>query len=127
MRNETEQRDLKERTRAYALRVVRLVGSLPRTMIAEVMGRQLLRAGTAVGANYRAACRARSRAEFVAKMGLVEEEADESLYWMELIVDAGLVDKRRVAELMAEGDEILSIIIASIRTARSTGRQPTSG
>lgn len=83
------------------------------------MGRQLLRSGTSVGANYRAASRAKSKADFIAKMGIVEEECDESLYWMEMLVEADLVDSERLAELMKEGDEILSMVVASIRTARS--------
>jgi four helix bundle protein len=85
-----------------------------------VLGNQLLRSGTSVGANYRAASRAKSKADFIAKMGIVEEECDESLYWMEMLADAGLVDIARMAKLMKEGDEILSMVVASIRTARSS-------
>lgn len=109
----------KARTKAFGLRVIRLVEALPRGQTAAVMGRQLLRSGTSVGANYRAASRAKSKADFIAKMGIVEEECDESLYWMEMLVEAGLVDSERLAELMKEGDEILSMVVASIRTARS--------
>src|SRR5437764_7438785 len=83
--------DLKQRTKSYALRVIRLVESLPTSRTADVIGKQLLRAGTAVGANYRAARRSRSPADFIAKLGIVEEEADECLYWMELLVESGLV------------------------------------
>ena len=79
---------------------------------------QLLRAGTSVGANYRAACRARSKAEFVSKMSIVEEECDESAYWMEILVDLQLVEEKRIADLRAEADEILSMTVASIKTAR---------
>ena len=86
--------DLKDRTKRFALSVIRLCESLPKGKRADVIGRQLLRCGTSVGANYRAACRARSAAEFVAKMGIVEEECDECLYWMELLVEAGLVSER---------------------------------
>ena len=85
-----------------------------------MLGNQLLRSGTSVGANYRAASRAKSKADFIAKMGIVEEECDESLYWMEMLADAGLVDIARMAKLMKEGDEILSMVVASIRTARSS-------
>ncbi len=85
-----------------------------------MLGNQLLRSGTSVGANYRAASRAKSKADFIAKMGIVEEECDESLYWMEMLADAGLVDIARMAKLMKEGDEILSMMVASIRTARSS-------
>src|SRR5947207_15435942 len=81
--------DLRPRTKAYALRVIRLVESLPRNRTADVIGKQLLRSATSVGANYRAACRAKSPADFTAKMGIVEEEADESLYWMELLIESG--------------------------------------
>jgi four helix bundle protein len=82
------------------------------------MGKQLLRSGTSVGANYRASCRARSPAEFVAKMGIVEEEADESAYWMELLIESGLVPERRLKDLLAEANELVAITVASIRTAR---------
>ena len=115
--------DLKNRTRAFALRVVRLVESLPRTRTADVMGKQLLRCGTPVGANYRAACRGRSRKEFIAKLGIVEEEADESIYWLELIADAGLLDRERLQPLLDEADALLSITIASIRTARANAKR----
>ena len=115
--------DLRDRTRAFALRVVRLVESLPRNRTADVMGKQLLRCGTSVGANYRAACRVRSRKEFVAKLGIVEEEADESIYWLDLIADAGLVDRQRLAPLIEEADALLSITIASIRTAKANAKR----
>ncbi len=110
--------DLKRRTKSFALRVIKLVEALPKTRTADVIGRQLLRCGTSVGANYRAAARARSTADFIAKMGIVEEEADESLYWMELLVESGLIDAERLAPLMAETNEIVAIIVASINTAR---------
>jgi four helix bundle protein len=109
---------LKARTQTYALRVIRLVESLPSNRTADVLGRQLLRAATSVGANYRAACRAKSAADFIAKMGIVEEEADESLYWMELLIASGLVTRNRLTDLMAEGDELVAIAVASIKTAR---------
>ncbi|HWE39693.1 MAG TPA: four helix bundle protein [Isosphaeraceae bacterium] len=121
--------DLKARTKAFGLRIIRVVDSIPRSRSADVIGRQLLRCGTSVGANYRAACRARSPAEFCAKLGIVEEEADESIYWMELLVDANLVRPERLRDLMAEADELLAIVIASIKTARlnnPTGRGSTS-
>ena len=111
--------EMKERTRAFALRVIRLVEALPANRTADVLGKQLLRAGTSVGANYRAACRGRSKKDFVAKLGIVEEESDESIYWMELLVDVGLVKPTRMAELLKEADEILSIIVASIKKSRT--------
>ena len=83
--------DLKERTKGFALQVIQLVERLPRRRAADIIGGQLLRAGTSVGANYRAACRAKSSADFISKMGIVEEEADESIYWMELLIEAGIV------------------------------------
>jgi four helix bundle protein len=109
----------KGRTKAYGLRVIRLVESLPSGQTSAVIGRQLIRCGTSVGANYRAASRARSKPDFIAKMGIIEEECDESLYWMEMLAEAGLVDLARMAELMGEGAEILSMVVASIRTARA--------
>jgi four helix bundle protein len=110
--------ELKRRTKQFALRAVNLVEAIPRGRTADVLGRQLLRSGTSVGANYRAACRARSTADFIAKMGIVEEEADESLYWMELLIEAGIVKPERFELLMKEGNELLAITVASINTAR---------
>ena len=110
--------ELKARTRAFALRVIRLAESLPETPAAKVIRNQMLRCGSSVGANYRAACRARSKAEFVSKMGIVEEEADETIYWMELLIDAEIVSRTKIADLMDEANQILSIVISSIRTAK---------
>ena len=118
--------ELKTRTRAFALRVIRLGESLPETPAAKVIRNQLLRCGSSVGANYRAACRARSRADFVSKMGIVEEEADETIYWMELLIDAGIVKRHRIAELLDEADQILSIVISSIKTAKGFRANPQS-
>lgn len=115
-----DKEEMKQRTNRFALQVVRFVESLPRGRAAEVMGRQLLRAGTSVGANYRAACRAKSTADFISKMGTVEEEADESVYWMELLVESGIVSREKVAPLVREGNELVAIIVASIRTAKTT-------
>lgn len=112
--------EMKKRTKTFALQVIRLVESLPKSKTADVIGRQLLRCGTSVGANYRAACRARSQADFIAKMGIVEEEADESLYWMELLIEAGIVESKKLESLMKEADELLAITVASIKTARKT-------
>ena len=111
--------DLQRRTRQFALNVIRLVEELPRGQVAGVLGQQLLRAGTSVGANYRAACRAKSPADFIAKMGIVEEELDESLYWMELLVESRTTRQDRVADLAKEANELLAIAVASIKTARS--------
>jgi four helix bundle protein len=111
--------EFKKRTKAYALRIIRLVLSLDSSQVTRAMGGQLLRAGTSVGANYRSACRARSRADFISKMGVVEEECDESLYWMELMIDAGIVKQPLLTDLIKEGNEILSLVVASRKTARS--------
>ena len=99
--------------------MIRLVESLPEDRTSRILGDQLLRAGTSVGANYRASVRAKSRADFISKMGTVEEEGDESLYWMELLIEARKIPARRLAALMEEGNEIVAIVVASIRTARN--------
>lgn len=110
--------DLSQRTKKFAIRVIHFVEALPSGETSRVIGKQLLRAGTSVGANYRAAKRAKSTAHFISKMGDVEEECDECLYWMELAIEAALVKPARLKELMAETNEILSIVIASINTAK---------
>jgi len=110
--------DLLPRTKQFSLRVIHLVQSLPRSSTAGVIGRQLIRSGTSVGANYRAACRAKSRADFIAKMNIVIEEADESLYWMELLSEAKIIPQERLADLMNETDQLVSIFTASVLTAR---------
>jgi four helix bundle protein len=110
--------DFKKRTKQFALRVLHLVESLPNTLTGRTIAGQLLRSGTSVGANYRAACRARSPSEFCAKMGIVEEEADESAYWMELSIDAQLVKESLLRNLLQEANEILAMVVASITTAR---------
>src|SRR5438128_2069585 len=115
-------RDLKERTKTFALSILRLVDDLARSRPSDVIGRQLLRAATSVAANYRSARRARSRKEFLAKMGIVEEEADESAFWLELMLEAGLVNSTRIAEQRDEAGQLVGITIASIRTAREGGR-----
>ena len=114
--------EMKNRTKAYALAIIRLVQSLPNTATARIIGNQLLRCGTSVGANYRASCRPRSQADFIAKMGIVEEEADESVYWMEVLVEASIVPPSAVSELCDEGNQIVSIVVSSINTARGTKR-----
>src|SRR5262245_12013273 len=110
--------ELKLRTKNFGIRTVRLVEKLPPKRTAQTIGQQLLRSGTSVGANYRAACRARSDAEFRAKLGICEEEADESIYWLEMVVELGYIPAKRMQDLMSEANEILSIIVASIKTSR---------
>ena len=105
--------ELEERTKKFALRVLKLVAALPRSVEGRAIGGQLVRSGTSVGANYRAACRGRSKAEFISKLGIVEEEADESAYWMELIMDAGLWQAKRVTSLYQEASELTAIMAAS--------------
>lgn len=108
----------KQRTKQFALRVIRMIEALPKSTAAEVLGKQLLRSATSVAANYRSACRGRSKAEFVAKLGIVEEESDESTLWLELIGEANLLPSKKLSSLLKESNEITSIIVASIRTAR---------
>ena len=113
--------DLRARTKAFAIEIVRLVQELPRGRVVDVVGHQLLRAGTSVAVNYRSARRARSRKEFLAKMGIVEEEGDESSFWLELLVETGLVTSSRVDRLQQEAGQLVAITVASIHTARRTG------
>jgi four helix bundle protein len=110
--------DLKDRTKQFALRVVRLYRALPFLEEARVIGRQLLRSGTSVGANYRAACRARSKAEFVAKLGIVLEEADETVFWLELLQESGIMSPQKLMPLVQEARELTAIFVTSIRTAK---------
>jgi four helix bundle protein len=112
-------RELTRCTQQFALDVIELVETLPRTRTGEVLGRQLMRSATSVGANYRAACRAKSPADFIAKMGIVEEEADESIYWLELLIESGLTTAAAVERLMSEGSQLVTITVSSIKTART--------
>ena len=116
-------KDLMDRTKRFGLQVIKLVGSMPAGRVGRVISDQVLRSGTSVGANYRAACRARSIAEFISKLGIVEEELDETLYWLEVTVEAGLLLAAHVRDLFREADELLGIVVASIRTARRSGRK----
>jgi four helix bundle protein len=110
--------EMKKRTRAFTLRIIRLAEALPKTKSAEVISKQLSRCGTSVGANYRASCRAKSQADFIAKMGIVEEEADETVYRIELLVESSLVEMDRVSDLLDEADQLVAIVVSSIKTAR---------
>ena len=114
----TEAEALKVRTKEFALRVLRLYRSLPHTEEARILGRQILRSGTSIGANYRAACRGRSRAEFAAKLGIVLEEADETVFWLELIQGANIVPKEKLSALTKEANELVATIVASLRTVK---------
>lgn len=115
--------DLKSRTKKFSLSVVHLIKALPKTQTGTIIGNQLLRAGTSVGANYRAACRSRSVAEFIAKLGIVIEEADESIYWMEILVESGLVEDSFVRPLINEANEITAIMVASSKTLKNNNKQ----
>ncbi len=119
--------EMKARTKAFALRCVKLVSSFPKGMVADVIGRQLIKSSTSVAANYRACCSARSHADFLNKLGIVEEEADESIFWIDFALEAGLTKKNLVQGLLEEGREIVSIIIASAKTAKSRKAQKTAG
>ena len=116
---DTQAEQIKRPAKQFALRIIRLFRALPRAAEAQVIGRQLLRSGTAVAANYRAVCRARSKAEFVAKVGVVVEEADETVFWLEMLVEAGIVRAERMEPLLREANELLAIFAASQRTART--------
>jgi len=115
--NIMDEHELKQRTKQFALRVMKLVAALPKSIEGRAIANQLVRSGTSVGANYRAACRARSKAEFIARLGVVEEEADESAFWMELIIDGKLMDKKLVEPLLQETNELVAIMAASRKSA----------
>ncbi len=114
--------ELQARTKAFALRGIKLVDALPRSLATQVIGRQLLPSATSVGANYRAACRAQSRPEFAAKLSIVVEEADESLYWLELIQESKLIKSELLTGIIKEANELVAIMLASRKTAKTVGR-----
>ena len=111
--------ELKQRTKLFALRIIKLVEALPESITGRALARQIVRSGTAVAANYRAACRARSRAEFIAKIGVVEEEADETLLWLELLGESGVVKAALLTELLDEANQLTAIMAASRKNAKS--------
>jgi four helix bundle protein len=121
-----DEAEMKRRTKAFAIRCMKLADSLPATVSGRAIAAQLVRCGTSVGANYRAACRGRSKAEFISKLGIVEEEADESAYWMENIAELGMKSDRVLRPLLQEAEEIVRMIVASIRSVRSTIQNPQS-
>jgi four helix bundle protein len=114
-------KDLKQRTRGFALAVIKLVESLSKDQTSRVLGKQLLRCGTSVGANYRSACRAKSARDVISKMGTVEEEADECGYWLELLIDAEKISEIEAEPLRREANELVAIAVSSIHTARKAG------
>ncbi len=113
------EKELLQRTKTFALRVIKLVNALPNTSAGRAIGNQLIRSGTSVASNYRAACRGRSKAEFIAKLGTVEEEADESCLWLELIIESGLMEEKLVASLLQEASELTAIFAKSRISAKS--------
>jgi len=109
---------LRERAKQFALRKINLVRALPKTEKARLMGRQLLRSGTSIASNYRAVCRARSKAEFISKMGTVVEETDETVFWLELLIDAKIMKKDKMTSILQEANELLAIFAASQNSAK---------
>lgn len=125
-RRQIDAAKLKTRTKNFALRVFTLVGALPPSVQGRAVANQLIRSGTSVGANYRAVCRAPSRAEFIAKIGVVEEEADETAFWLELIIDSGLLKESQIAPLLVEAEEMVAIM-AALRKSAIANRQSAIG
>jgi four helix bundle protein len=113
------QEELKTRTKKFGLRIIKLVDFLPNRKIGDVIGRQILRSATSVGANYRAVCRSRSKAEFVSKINIVLEEADETLYWLELIEESELINKEKLADLTAEAKELVAIFVTTLKNLKN--------
>jgi four helix bundle protein len=118
--DELNPRDLRARTKAFALRIIRLYSSLPKITEAQVLGKQVLRSGTSVGAHYREATRARSPAEFISKIEVGLQELEETVYWLELLIDAQLVDESRLCELLREADELMAILVSAAKTAKKS-------
>jgi len=114
--------ELKKRTKEFSLRVMHVVDALPKSAKAQAIAHQLMRSGTSVAANYRAACRSRSRAEFVSKIGVVQEEADETALWLELIIDDNILPAAKITALLTEANELVAIMAASCISARNNGR-----
>lgn len=118
-RGVSKKHDLRLRTRSFALRIVRLYTSLPKTAEAQVLGKQLLRSGTSVGAHYHEATRSRSNAEFISKIEAGMQELEETVYWLNLLIDSGIVKKAQVSELCDEADELMAIFVASVKTVKN--------
>lgn len=115
--------ELKDRSKKFAIRIIRLFRSLPKTEDAKVIGRQILRSGTSVAANYRAVCRARSHVDFIAKMSIVVEEMDETIFWLEILVDAEIMTAARLKELLKESEELMAIFASSLQTAKQNSKR----
>ena len=111
--------NLRARTKSFALRIIKLYASLPKTTVAQILGKQFLRSGTSVGAHYREASRARSTKEFISKLEVSAQELDETMYWLELLIEAGIVPEKKLADLLDEANQLLSIMTASVKTAKN--------
>ena len=122
MMNENGNRDLRLRTRAFALRIIRLYASLPKTVEAQVLGKQLLRSGTSVGAHYSEATRARSVAEFISKIEGGLQELEETLYWLQLLIDSGIESEKRLQAICGEAGELVAVLVSSVRTAKKRSK-----
>ena len=116
--------NLKQRTKLFALRIIKMVENLPETKTSRILGNQVLRSGTSVAANYRAGCLAKSKRDFINKLKIVEEEADETIFWLELIEESGIFSSNKLLSIKTEAHEILAIFVASIKTARKNQKQP---
>jgi len=117
--NDESNKDLRVRTKSFALRIIKLFSSLPKTNEAQVMGKQVLRSGTSVGAHYREACRARSTAEFISKIEGGLQELEETVYWLELLTESNIVKEERLKPLLQEADELIAILVASVKKAKA--------
>ena len=115
--------ELKLRTKQFALRIINLVDALPKTLVGRTLGAQLIRSGTSVAANYRAVCRARSKNEFISKLGIVVEESDESVFWLEMIIETRLLKQALVESLLKEASEITAIMVASVNSSRKNNKK----
>src|SRR5437588_9349066 len=116
--NDIERRDLRKRTKLFALRIIKLYASLPRSTEAQVIGKQVVRSGTSVGAHYREAKRARSTAEFISKIEVALQELDETIYWLELLTESGIVPEARLTSLKGEAEELMKMLVSSAKTAK---------
>jgi four helix bundle protein len=115
--------ELKQRTKTFGIRAIKVATALPSGKLGDVIGKQLLRSATSMGANYRSACRGRSRTDFISKIGIAIEEADEALYWLEVVHEAGLLPPSRLTELSGEANELVAILTATSRTAKQNLRR----
>ena len=120
MNHEKEKYDLADRTKKYALRIIKLYSALPKNTVCQVLGKQLLRSGTSVGANYREAYRGRSKAEFIAKLGISLSELEETAYWLELLVESDVFSEARLTEIMDETDQLTAIFVTIIKKAKQS-------